>query len=160
MVRHQARPGVHVACGSLSPALPGVDVTVSGAEGAEHTVTGLTEQQLLVGVGGALGDNLPPLPGHQVPQLVDEEGGRQRLDPARGNGDQLPTHRAPGGRHQVRSGNIMSDQKCLTEFPRHYHKPELGVPGEGGDYPGKALDADCVRAGQQLGIVLRTIVIT
>ena len=41
-----------------------------------------------------------------------------------------------------------------------HHIPELGVPGEGGDYPGKALDADCVRAWQQLGIVLGTVVIT
>ena len=96
MVRHQARPGVHAAGSRLRPCLPGVDVTIGCAQGAEHAVAGLTEQQLLVGVGGALGDNLPPLPSHQVPQLVDEEGGRQRLDPARGDSDQLPTHRAPG----------------------------------------------------------------
>ena len=73
-------------------------MTIGCAEGAEHAVAGLTEQQLLVGVGGALGDNLPPLPGHQVPQLVDEEGGRERLDPARGDGDQVPAHRTPGTR--------------------------------------------------------------
>ena len=115
MVRHQARPGVHAACGSLSPALSGVDVTISCAERAEHTVTSLTEQQLLVRMGGALGDHLPALPGHQVTQLVDEEGGRQRLDPAYWDCDQLPTHRAPGYRHQVRSGKIMSDHKYLTE---------------------------------------------
>ena len=96
VVRHQARPGVHAA-GPLCPPLPGVDVTIGCAEGAEHTVARLTEQQLLVGVGGALGDDLPALPRHQVPQLVDEEGGREGLDPARGDRDQLPTHWAPGG---------------------------------------------------------------
>ena len=95
MVRHDARPGVHAA-GSLVT-LPGVDVTIGGAEGAEHTVASLTEQQLLVGMGGALGDDLPALLRHQVPQLVHEEGGRQRLDPARGDRDQLPTYWAPVG---------------------------------------------------------------
>ena len=95
MVRHDARPGVHTA-GPLVT-LPGVDVTIRRAEGAEHTVTRLTEQQLLVGVGGALGDDLPALLRHQVPQLVDEEGGRQRLDPARGDRDQFPAYWAPEG---------------------------------------------------------------
>ena len=32
--------------------------------------------------------------------------------------------------------------------------PELRVPGEGGDDPGEALEADGVRAGKQLGHVL------
>ena len=90
VVRHQARPRVHghiTGCPLGCPALPGVDVTIGGAEGAEHAVAGLTEQQLLVGVRGALGNNLPALPGHQVPQLVHEEGGGEGLDPARGDCD-------------------------------------------------------------------------
>ena len=87
MVRLSAAP-------SLRP-VPGVDVTVCSAETAEHAVAALAEQQLLVWVGAALGHDLPPLPGHQVPQLVDEEGGRQGLDPAGGDCDQFPAHRTP-----------------------------------------------------------------
>ena len=83
MVRHDARPGVHAA-GPLVT-LPGVDVTIGCAEGAEHTVARLTEQQLLVWVGGALGDDLPALLRHQVPQVP------------RGYRDQQPTYWAPGG---------------------------------------------------------------
>ena len=38
--------------------------------------------------------------------------------------------------------------------------PELGVPGEGCDYPGEALDADGVGAGEQLGVVLGPVIVT
>ena len=38
--------------------------------------------------------------------------------------------------------------------------PELRVPGEGGDYPGEALDTDRVGAGEQLGVVVPPIVVT
>ena len=79
---------------TLSP-LPCVDVAVGGAEAAEHAVAGLTEQQLLVRVRATLGDDLPPLPGHKVPELVDQEGRGQGLDPAGWDGDQLPAHWAP-----------------------------------------------------------------
>ena len=37
--------------------------------------------------------------------------------------------------------------------------PELRVPGEGGDDPGEALEADGVGAGQQLGVVLGRVVV-
>ena len=79
---------------ALGP-LPRVDVAVGGAEAAEHAVAGLTEQQLLVRVRATLGDDLPSLPGHEVPELVDQEGGGQGLDPAGWDGDQLPADRAP-----------------------------------------------------------------
>ena len=83
----------------------------------------------LVWVAGALGHHLLPLPGHQVEQLVDEEGGREAGDAPRGDGDELAAHRAP----------------------------ELAVPGEGGHDPGEALQADGVRAGQQLRDVLLAV---
>ena len=43
---------------ALGPRLPGVDVTLRGAETAEDTVAGLAEQQLLPGVAAALGHDL------------------------------------------------------------------------------------------------------
>ena len=47
-------------------------------------------------VGGALGNDLPPLPGHQVEQLVHQERRRHRLHTAARDRDQLPANRAPG----------------------------------------------------------------
>jgi len=41
----------------------------------------------LVGMVGALGYNLAALAGHEVEQLVDEEGGGEGLDPAPRNCD-------------------------------------------------------------------------
>ena len=87
--------GVCCRCSTFCPAhcsVPAVDVAICSAQAAEHAVAGLAEQQLLVRMGAALGDDLPPLPGHEVPQLVDEEGGRQGLDTASRDGDQVSTH--------------------------------------------------------------------
>ena len=77
MISFQAVPGGVSHAAALCPGLPGVDVTIRGTEAAEDTVAGLTEQQLLAWVRTALGDHLPPLASHQIPQLVDEEGGGQ-----------------------------------------------------------------------------------
>ena len=82
-------------------------------------------------MGGALWNDLPPLPGHQVEQLVDEERRRHRLDAAARDRDQLPADGAP-------------------ELAR--------VPGEGGHDPVEALEAHRVRAVQQLRGVLAAIV--
>ena len=121
MVRHHAGPGVRGERRGRGPVhrghggrVPRVEVAVRGAEAAEHAVAGLAEQQLLVGVGGALGHDLPALAGHQVPQLVDEEGGREVLDPAGGDGDELAAHRA--SEHGL----------CLHEA-RHEGNPRPGL---------------------------------
>ena len=95
MISLQAVPGGVRHAAALSPGLPGVDVTLGGAEAAEDTVAGLTEQQLLARVRTALRHHLPSLASHQVPQLVDEEGGGQRDDPASWDGDEFSAHRTP-----------------------------------------------------------------
>ena len=46
-------------------------MTAAATAPAEHIVTGLTEHELLAGVDGTVGDQLPDLPGHQIYQLVD-----------------------------------------------------------------------------------------
>ena len=46
-------------------------------------------------VGGALGDDLPPLPRHQVEQLVHQERRRHRLHAAPGDRDQLAADGTP-----------------------------------------------------------------
>ena len=66
----------HSGCSALRPAFSGVDMAVGSAEAAEDTVTGLTEEQLLVGMRTALGDNFSSLSRHQVSELVDKEGRR------------------------------------------------------------------------------------
>ena len=55
-------------------------------------------------MGAALGHHLTPLASHQVPQLVDEEGGREGGDAASWDGDQLSTHRAPDSRQSRNAG--------------------------------------------------------
>jgi hypothetical protein len=59
----------------------------------------------LVGMVGALGDDLPPLAGHEVEQLVDEEGGGKGLDPAPRDGDQLATYGTPELRVACKCGH-------------------------------------------------------
>ena len=49
----------------------------------------------LVGMVGALWYDLPALAGHEVEELVDEEGGGEGLDPAPRYRDQLPAYRTP-----------------------------------------------------------------
>ena len=82
-------------------------------------------------VHGALRYDFPPLARHEVEELVDEEGGRQGLDAAPRDGDELAADRAA----------------------------ELaGVPGEGGDDAVEALQADRVGAAEQLRRVLSAII--
>ena len=81
---------------------------------------------------GTVGDDLPGLLGHQVDQLVDQEGRGEGHDPARGDPDQFSTYRAP----------------------------EAELPGVRGDDPLEAGDADCVGAGEQLGAVLGPVITT
>ena len=63
------------------------------AEDAEDDITGLAEQQLLVGMDRTFGDDIAALAGHQVKQLVDQEAGRESDDPALREGDDLATYR-------------------------------------------------------------------
>ena len=79
---------------------------------------------------GTVGDDLPGLLGHQVDQLVDQEGRGEGHDPARGDPDQFSTYRAP----------------------------EAELPGVRGDDPLEAGDADGVGAGEQLGTMFSAIV--
>ena len=44
---------------------------------------------------GAVGDDLPGLAGHQVQQLVDQEGGGEGVEPCWRDPDELPTYRTP-----------------------------------------------------------------
>ena len=82
-------------------------------------------------VHGTLRYDFPPLARHEVEELVDEEGGRQGLDAAPRDGDELAADRAA----------------------------ELaGVPGEGGDDAVEALQADRVGAAEQLRRVLAAVV--
>ena len=55
----------------------------------------------LVGMVGALWYDLPALAGHEVEELVDEEGGGEGLDPAPRYRDQLPADRTPEKHHYV-----------------------------------------------------------
>jgi len=59
----------------------------------------------LVGMVGALGYDLPALAGHEVEQLVHQEGGGEGLHPAPGYGYQLPAYRAPELRVPGKGGN-------------------------------------------------------
>ena len=85
----------------------------------------------LILMGGALWYDLPPLPGHEIEQLVDEERGREGLNPATGDRDQLPTD----GAAELAS-----------------------VPGEGGHDAVEALQANGVGAVEELGGVLAAVV--
>ncbi len=79
---------------------------------------------------GALGNDLPPLPGHEVEQLVHEEGRRQGVDAPARDGDELPADGAA----------------------------ELaGVARERGHDALQTLQAHRVRARKQLGRVLRAV---
>ena len=70
---------------------------------------------------GTFGDDFSPLPGHEVQELVDKEGRRERLDAPSRYGDELATYRAPE----------------LT-----------GVASECRHYPVQALEAHCVGAAE------------
>ena len=113
------------------PLFPRLAVRAPRAQRAEHRVARLAEEQLLVVVDRALGDDFAPLPRHQVEQLVDEEGGREGGDAAARDGDELAADGA-------------------AELAR--------VAGERGDDAVQALDAHRVRAVEQLGRVLAAIV--
>lgn len=108
-----------------------VIVRAPRAQGTKHGVASLAEQQLLVDVDGTLGDDLATLPRHQVQELVDQEGGRK-------GGDAPPWY--------------------VDEFPAYGAAEGARVPGLGGGYPGEAVEADGVRALEELGGVLLAVV--
>ena len=57
--------------------------------------------------------------------------------------------------------SIISDRRQSSQsVSQSVSSPELGVPGEGGDYPGETLDTDGVGAGEELGVVIPPIVVT
>lgn len=65
-----------------------------GAVPAEHAITGLAEKEFSAWMRTALWYDLPTLAGHQIEQLVDEEGGRQRGHAAARDRDELAANRA------------------------------------------------------------------
>ena len=119
---------------SVFQSLRVADVTVcSGrADIAEHDVTRLAEQQLLLRVGRAFGDDFAPLPGHQVQQLVHEKRGGQIANPSSRQGNLFPTDWTP-------------------EMPQFPHAGQCGDFFQTGAAHG-------VGAVQQFGIVVTRIV--
>lgn len=79
------------------PAVGAVAVGAPRAQRAEDRVARLAEEQLLVYVHRALGDDLAPLPGHQVQELVHEERGRKRGHASPRDDDQFTAYGAPEG---------------------------------------------------------------
>ena len=68
----------------------------------------------LVVVLGAVGDDLPGLARHQVQQLVDQEGGREGVEPRWRDPDQLPTYRTPSHSQTVRLTARYLNPSCLA----------------------------------------------
>lgn len=108
-----------------------VIVRTTGAQGAENRVACLAKQQLLINVNGTFRNDLPPLPGHQIQQLVDQKGGRQSR------------HAATGYRNQ---------------FAANWATERTRIPGLGGGYPGQTVQTHGVGALEQLRRVLAPIV--
>ena len=113
---------------------------------------------------GAVGDDLPGLARHEVQQLVDQEGGREGVEPGWRDPDQLPTYRTPSHSQTVRLRTT------------HSKIPEPELSGVSGNYSLQqtvgtidqtlllpylqAGDAHRVGARQQLRGVLRPVVST
>lgn len=108
-----------------------VAVRAVSAVPTKDAVARLAKQQFSAGVAAALRYNLPPLPRHEVQQLVNEEGWRQRRDAATRNRDQLAAYGAAEGARVAR-------------LRRGYSR--------------EAVQANCVRARQQLRRMLAAVV--
>jgi len=80
---------------------------------------------------GTLWDDFSSLPGHEVQELVDHEGRRESLNTSLWD-----------------RSHISADRTWELVL----------IPGDGGNYPGKAVKADGVGAGKQFGSLVGSIV--